>query len=487
MFKKTTIAAALTTTALAGFFSCSRKWDDHNQVQDPNTTINLYNEIAGNTTLSKFKSYLDLTGYADTLKLSQNYTVWAPTDAALQAVDAALNADKDKMKVFVAHHITRQKYFTTDVQATSKRLPMLDGKYVYFSSTKFDQAAITTADKFRANGVLHIISEAAAPVANVWNYVDTLKTTGQFNMASYLKAQEYDYFDSTKAIQTGVDADGRPVYQPGTGIIKRNRYIDRVATLNDESKEYTVFIVANTSWDAERTKLKPYYATSTTDSTNELTSWNTAKDLVMEGSYAPDQLPDSVTSKYGVKTVIKKSAIQFAIRTSNGYVYVMNEMNVALKAKLPQFVIQGENPSFYSNSVGNWIFYRTLVNPNTGKTFSDLFVYDHRINKFYVGYRISGVYTVKYKVYWVVANNNRFTNTFSQRLAIGTSTNTTFAYSTISPNVYDELYLGEYTVSSYGSGNLSLYLISADIAPTTSNQSSNSLFLDYVRLEPVIP
>jgi hypothetical protein len=162
-------------------------------------------------------------------------------------------------------------------------------------------------------------------------------------------------------------------------------------------------------------------------------------------------------------------------------------MNYELKDKLPDLIIQGENPYSISKSMPAGILMtRTLVNPNTGNQFKDLFVYGHQTNLFNVGYRVKNVYTTKYKIYWVAVNNNRFTNTFQQRLAIGSATNGTFPYVTVQVNNYDEVYLGDYEVTNYGNGNMYLYLVSANVTISSSNQNTNSLFLDYIRLEPIL-
>ena len=100
-------------------------------------------------------------------------------------------------------------------------------------------------------------------------------------------------------------------------------------------------------------------------------------------------------------------------------------------------------------------------------------------------YRIYNVFTTSYKVYWATYNN-RYNNTLNQRLAIGSPASTTFPYRNVPYDVYDEVYLGDYTVSTYDKGYLDLYLVSADIAPNSSNYNQNAMFLDYIRLEPVI-
>jgi hypothetical protein len=304
-------------------------------------------------------------------------------------------------------------------------------------------------------------------------------------MAIFIKALTYEKKDSTNAIQIGIDPlTGNPIYQPGSDIVIRNKFTDEVHNIGNEAKEYTVFIMNNTTWEKERAKLDTFYRATTADSTADLARFNTAKDMVIEGAFAPDQLPDSVQSKFGVWVQINKSAIQAKYRTSNGYVYVMNDMDVKLRQRILPYLVQGEAYSGWSGS-SSPLFIRTLVNPGNNQTFKDLYVYNHSTNKWYVRYRINNVFTTKYKVYWATYNN-RHNNTLNQRLAIGSLVSTTFPYKNVPYNIYNEEYLGEYPVTTYGNGYLDLYLVSADIAPSSSNANQNAMFLDYIRLEPVI-
>jgi uncharacterized surface protein with fasciclin (FAS1) repeats len=485
LFTKNKLVALAVFLWCIAQFSCTRKWDDHNAPNDGDLTQNLYEKIASDESLSKFASYLQKTGYADTLQLSKAYTVWAPTNDALQAIDATISGDAAKLKKFVAHHIARLSYFTNQVQASPMRLPLLDGKYVIFKQTSFEDAAINTKDKLAANGVLHTITASAAPVGNCWDYVDTLKT-GSNNMASFIKGLSYEKRDSTNAIQIGIDPlTGAPIYQPGTDIVIRNKFLDEVHDIGNEAREYTVFIMNNTTWDKERAKLDTFYKATTADSTSNLARFNTAKDMVIEGAFAPEQLPDSVQSKFGVWVKIDKSAIQTKYRTSNGYVYVMNDMDVKLRQRILPYLVQGESYNGWSSGVSTPLFIRSLINPNNNQPFKDLYVYNHGTNKWYVRYRINNVFTTKYKIYWATFNN-RHNNALNQRLAVGSSASATFPYKNVPYNVYNEEYLGEYTVNTYGFGYLDLYLVSADIAPSSSNANQNAMFLDYIRLEPVI-
>jgi hypothetical protein len=466
--------------------SCTRKWDDHNATNDEDLSKNLYEKIAADGSLSKFTAYLDKTGYADTLKLSQSFTVWAPSNDALQSIDATISGDTAKLKKFVAHHIARLSYFTSQVQQTPLRLPLMDGKYVIFKQSAFEDVALNTQDRLAGNGVLHTLAAAAAPIGNCWDYIDSLKATS--TMATYLRGLSYQFWDSTKAAQTGINpVTGAPTYDHSTGWVTRNTFFENTYDVSNESKEYTVFIMVDNIWEKERAKLDTFMKTGGADTTLRLARLLTFKDMVFDSAYAPDKLPDSLKSRWGVWVPINKSAIQAKYHTSNGWVYLMSDMNVLLRQRILPFTIQGEAYSGTSNGSLGPLLTRTLVNPNNGQKFSDLYVFNHNVNKWHVRYRIYNVLTTQYKVFWATYNN-RYNNTLNQRLAMGSPTNATFAYRNVPYNVYEEVYLGDYTVSTYNNsdrGLLDLYLVSADIAPSSSNYNQNAMFLDYIRLEPV--
>jgi hypothetical protein len=469
----------------ASQLSCTRKWDDHNKINDEDLTQNLYQKIAADPSLSKFAGYLQKTGYADTLQLNRSFTVWAPGNDALQAIDATIGNDDKKLKQFVAHHIAHLSYYSDQLQAGAQRLPLVDGKYVIVKPTSFEDAPINSKDRLASNGVLNTITAAAAPVPNCWEYIDSLKAGGN-GMARFLRDFARYKRDTTNAVQTGIDpTTGAPIYKPGTDTIKIPVFLDSVYNVNNEAKEYTVFIMNNTTWDKERAKLDTFFKTSTVDSTLAWSRFCTARDMAIEGAYAPDQLPNQILSKFGAIVPINRSAIQATYRTSNGYIYVMGDMNVPVSQRIRPFVIQGETYLNTSNGSRTPVYLRTLINPNNGQTFSDLYAYNHGVNKWNVHYQIHDVFTTKYRVYWATYNN-RWNNVLNQRLAMGTADNATFPYRAVPYNVYNEEYVGDYTVTGYTNGYLDLYLVSADIAPSSSNQNQNSLFLDYIRLEPVV-
>ena len=102
---------------------------------------------------------------------------------------------------------------------------------------------------------------------------------------------------------------GKPVYRPGTDSVLRNSFNFEVYDLQNEEKQYTYFILDNASFEAEVNKLLPYFTTGTADSTKDLASNAVVRDLIVEGLYSIDQLPSTLTSKFGVAIPIDKSYI----------------------------------------------------------------------------------------------------------------------------------------------------------------------------------
>jgi hypothetical protein len=490
----------LKTTLLWVFFFAlclagCKKWDDHNKIGNQDLSKTLLDEISGRSNLGKFYEYLKKTGLDKELSSSKTYTVWAPVNDALQSLDPAIIADSAKLRQFVANHISYQTYFTRNAQP-AVRVPMLNGKRVTFSATKFDEANITTADIYVSNGVLQVIDNVAPVYPNAWELVNSTKTL--FQQSAYILSLTRKVFDPANAIIDSINPQtGQPIYRPGTDSVLRNRYDTEVYDLQNEGKQYTYFILNDAAFNTEIIKLNPYFKTGTTDSTKNLASFAVAKDLTVEGLYTIAQLPAVLISKSGVKIPIDKNKIVETRKMSNGIAYVISGINFDVKDKIPTAIVQGENPRgfFDANGVAviprqnnvSAIFIRSRFNPLTNLTFTDMFAYNHGISALSVQYRAQNLPSVKYKVYWVAPNDTLYVNgaivpvVYNQRLAMGVRGTNFLPSATgqaVAINNYSEVYLGDWIQSSYGT--LDMFLTAA---ASTSN-TVNRLNLDYIKLVP---
>lgn len=466
-----------------------KKWDDHNAITDPALTKNLAEKMKEDANLSKFSELLVKSGYDKVVGSSKTFTVYAPSNAALASLDPAIVADSALLRAFVGNHIATQTYFT-NVTTAAKRVPMVNGKYQNILNKTIEGANIVQADKTASNGVLQVIDKALPVLATTW---ETLQNNSAIPAAqkAYMLSLFRNVFDLRNAIQIGVNpTTGEPIYQPGTDSVRTNIFWRNVFDLNEEARQFTLFVLTDNAWNSELNKYRPYCATVTNnaDSTTAFASWAVVKDLAIEGTFTPTAATDTVLSKFKVKVPVDMAAIKQTIKTSNGVIYIMDKVDVQPRHKILPITIEAENYRATSNDRRGNTYFRDRLNPLTNKMFRDVNVFNHGVSTFNINYRLNDVFGgVKYKAYWVALNdfNGAPPVAFSQKLAFDVPTANTFTlqnangYTVVNPNVYSEVLVGE-TLLPYYKSILDVYLTAA--ASTTA--AVNPLVCDYIRLEP---
>ncbi|MFN8354914.1 MAG: fasciclin domain-containing protein [Spirosomataceae bacterium] len=454
-----------------------KPWDDHLALSDDKLGRNLLEEISNQPNLSKFKDLLVSSGFDKIISSSKNYTVFAPTNTALEKLDLSTLKDSTALKAFVGNHIALQQYA---LSTEEQRVRLLNDKYLSITKTAVGDAGVVSANSFVSNGVLHTIDKYNDVLPNLWTYVNNTKT--DYVQNKVLANLTYLSFNAAKAIVDSISATtGQPVYRKGSGFEQKNQFSDLVYDLSDETKQFTYFVLADAAFASEITKLNPYFKTSTTDSTYNAASWNVIKDLAVEGYYNVDKLPESLTSKFGVTIPIVKSAIVKSIKLSNGILHVMSKVDFKVQEKIQPIVIQGETYNEQLQTVGSRVIVvRDRFNLVTNQNFKDLSIIAHGVSNFWVKYRVPQVPAMKYKVYWVALNDqtrnhssNSLPITVNQKLAMGSLSSATFAYTAVANNNFSEVLLGEFTTTGYRT--LDIYLVA---------NGTNSMALDYIKLVP---
>lgn len=469
------LSAALLVLQL--FSGCSKTKDDRNSVGDESLKLNLFELVSANPQLSTFKEYLIKTGYDKVISSSKNYTVFAPVNTALASLDPAVVNDAAKLKKFIGNHIGLQTYSTAGTQ-TQTRIAMLNGKYNNMLGKQVEDAVITTADKYANNGLLQVINKALPALDNCWEFLSN-SSDAPAKQKNFMLSLFRKVYDISNAVVVGVNpTTGEPIYQAGTDSVFTNLFWNRVHDLQQEKKQYTVFMLTDAAWDAEVAKYNPYFVTNTPDSNTLVTSWNVVKEFAVDTVYQPSSIPAVVTSKFGTQLPVDRASIVKTIKTSNGIVYIMSKMDVQPASKFKTITIEAERYNASSIDRRSNTFFRDRFNALTGLDFRDVLVLNHGVALFNLRYDIPEVPSIKYKAYWVAVNDFQ-TATHTQKLGIGTATSTTFNYTTVPLNSYAEAYIGEFTVSKYAPV-FNIYLTAAN---STSN-AVNPLVCDYIKLVP---
>ncbi len=442
----------LFTIGITVLLPACKKWEDHNRITDEQMAQNLMERIQGNPDLSSFATLLAKSGYADTLTSSRVFTVYAPNNAALSSIAPTLETDAEALKQFVANHISNQAHYTQSTEGT-KRIPVMSGKYHNLSAGSIDDIAFTAKDLAAQNGVVQVIGNALPVLNNTWAFAES-----DARMPALQKVAMVDSLGSL--------------------------FRTRVHNLRDESKNFTLFVLQDAAWQSEINRFKPYSnVPGNADSTSKVAGWLVAKDLAVEALYkSPAEIPDTIVSRSGVRVGIDKSAIVSTIKTSNGVVYVMNKLEVPLRNKFRDIIIEAENyTSASANRLAN-TYIRDKRDSATGGIFRDILVYNHSLAQFNLRYRLAEVPSLKYRVYWMALhdNINGLTTTFTQKIGVDSFNSPLPAYVTVPLNTYAEQLAGEFTLTSFRPG-FNLFLTAAN----STTAAANPILCNYIRLEPV--
>lgn len=487
-------AFLLTGLGLAG---CKDAWNDHNELTIARLDKTLFEQISAEPELSTFTTYLQKTGFDAVLKSSKPYTVWAPDNAALKSVDAAIVNDTAALKRFVGNHIADQSYFTANPKPSSV-VRMLNGKNTIFTKSTFEEARITTADVYVKNGVLHIVDAAAAPKSNAWEFLQSTAAAAQ--QSAFIKGLEHLELDTSKGVLLYKDpVTQKGVYQEGTTFkVVKNRYFQQISDLSSEDSLGTYIILNDVAFTAEKNKLATYNRHPDLLMADTLTKWSVVRDLVVNKVYSINELPEVMTTVTGVKIHLDKSAIVETRVLSNGIAYVVNKINYDLmENKIPTVTIQAEMPDSLRLTANPFV--RIKKDP-FGVRFTDMqtgSITSSPSPLYFFRYK-SIVNSVKYEVYWRAVNDVLAT---SINMKIDFNTDKAYNSLLVLPttgyksvpsvigmdqssqaykNAFNEVYLGTYTAENYGT--LYTFLVSALGATSTL---PTALTLDYIKLKPV--
>ncbi|UKT65206.1 fasciclin domain-containing protein [Pedobacter mucosus] len=480
------------------FVGCKKAWEEHNAIDTPRLNLTLFEQISGEPGLSTFTAYLVKTGYDKVLGSSKSFTVWAPNNDALKNIDATILNDTAVLKRFVGNHITNQSYFTS-APKPSLVIRMMNGKNTIFTKTTFEQSAITSADVYVKNGVLHVVNAAATPKPNAWEYLQTLGIASA--QKDFIKGLEFIDIDTSRGVLLYKDpVTQKGVYQEGSTFkVSRNKYFQRVANISSEDSLVTYIILNNTVFQTEKNKLAAFNKNIDPLKADTLAKWSVVKDLVVNKVYNINELPDSMTTVTGVKIHIDKNAIVETRLLSNGIAYVVNNIGYkVMENKIPTLIIQGEFPDSLRSSSAP--IARIKEDPN-GKRFTDFqtgSITSSPSPLNYFRYK-TNANSVKYEVYLRAINDILTTSVsvkidFNSNKGFGDIINPlpTVGYYAI-PSIlglsqisqayrdaYREVYMGTYTAENYG--DLYLFLASSLGASATA---PTALTIDYIKLKPV--
>jgi uncharacterized surface protein with fasciclin (FAS1) repeats len=135
-------------------------------VQAPATVADT---IAHDPQLSTLNALVTRAGLVDTLQAAGHYTVFAPTNAAFQAVPAKtmdeLAKDPARLKAVLSYHVLPEKVTAADVKPGNAKT-VEGGNLALARAGAFvivEEAMVEQADILASNGVVHKVDRVLMP------------------------------------------------------------------------------------------------------------------------------------------------------------------------------------------------------------------------------------------------------------------------------------------------------------------------------------
>ncbi|WP_018626571.1 fasciclin domain-containing protein [Niabella aurantiaca] len=180
----------------AAFYSCNRELSGARY--DSNDEIQIMDYIDKREDLSTFRELIDYTGQRNLLKTAGAYTVFAPNNAAFEALFKSLSAEgtpvtsvQDRSKEFwlsyFRYHLLNQKINSNEFEFGPLPVPTVyQNKYLIadmsesYSSIRLNNTTTIVEGNIElTNGYIDIVDNVLKPPFN--SVYETLKQSGQYN------------------------------------------------------------------------------------------------------------------------------------------------------------------------------------------------------------------------------------------------------------------------------------------------------------------
>jgi uncharacterized surface protein with fasciclin (FAS1) repeats len=306
------------------------KWEDYYGNTPDLTKVNILTLIRENEDFSSFYNALIEYGFEDMLTKNQYLTVFVPSNSAFEGL---ADYSEDEWKKIIGFHIIYDNLYSRDFK--DSELLSTIGKFLKMRSSGNDGFSISEAninmdyvDKYCQNGVIHEIDKLLVPNPNVYEYIMQLDSSFSI-FKNFLHSMDVRSIDFDKSVRIGVNDNGDAIYD--TVWKTENYYLDNIAALDDETKEFTGFIPRNQDVIDAINSISDYFGeiTEMNDKTYNQVLSIAFNGCFMNDKYSVDILPDTITSVTGKK--VHRSDLSFMqsdLEVSNGIMHILDGLTI---------------------------------------------------------------------------------------------------------------------------------------------------------------
>lgn len=260
--KCTALRSILPALPLGGMLllaSCQDSaWDDHYGIQEGTANQTLMEVLSSNGEYSSFLKVLDDNKMLPLLTGDQSFTVWAPTNEAMQS----FNLQTDTVEKFIQNHINRYVYGAADLRDTNNvRIMMLNGKmqdFSYEAGKYYFNGIEMNGETAAKNGVIHSIGSIAQYNPNLYQSL-SVKENNCDSLGAFIKSFDVNKFEVTKSTVIGKNEKGQLVYD--SVFTYSSKFMKNYGDIYKEDSVYTMVMPDNTAWGEAYASVSKYFRT----------------------------------------------------------------------------------------------------------------------------------------------------------------------------------------------------------------------------------
>ena len=218
------------------FASCNKEWDDHYNVYPETVDKNVWEALAADGQVSAFVQLLKDFKYDTLFQSDISYTLFVPTNDALNEFTAANQVDTTLLNYHIATHFIQSGAITgkRKVQTLSKKYALFER---YGTKTLLDGIELNRESPLYNNGKYYVLDQVAQPLPNLYEYFIVNNPV----LRDYIDSQDSIILDRERSKPIGFDDDGNTVYDSVNIVI--NRFENKYFPVSKEFRNYTATIV----------------------------------------------------------------------------------------------------------------------------------------------------------------------------------------------------------------------------------------------------
>lgn len=195
---------------------CKEDWEEHYGTYPETVGQNVWEAMESNEEISLFVQQLTENKFDTLFRADDAYSVFAPSNTAMQAFLNNHEVDTTLLKYHLSRHFVQLKNISGErkIQTYSEKFALIERNG---SSAKLDGISINYESPLYENGNYFIIEQVAVPLPNLYEFF--IKNNQV--LKDYIDNQDSIILDPERSIPIGFDDDGNTIYDSVTLVYNK--------------------------------------------------------------------------------------------------------------------------------------------------------------------------------------------------------------------------------------------------------------------------